>query len=123
MLAEIAKFRGHLLYNLTRSRLTILLYASTVIHTTVVKSMTESKESELVMGGMNDTNSREESNGVFLNSKSVTRKLPENRANQIVPKFVQTVDTTENAREQNRFVHPRRGGPSPPMALSQHILR
>ena len=113
MLAEIAKFRGHLLYNLTRSRLTILLYASTVIHTTVVKSMTESKESELVMGGMNDTNSREESNGVFLNSKSVTRKLPENRANQVVSELISTTFTPKNTFSTSKSSQPGRSTPSP----------
>ena len=59
-----------------RNRLTIFKHATTVIHTTVIKSMTESKELKFVRGGMNDTNSIEESNGVFINSKSGTSKLP-----------------------------------------------
>ena len=81
--AKVTKLRHHTLYNLTSSRQTIVLHASTVIHTTVVKSMTECK-SELVMGGMSDTNSRKEVNRVFLNSKSVTRKLPKDGAEQVV---------------------------------------
>ena len=80
MLTETTKFSRHRLYNLTGSRLTIFKHATTVIHTTVIKSMTESKEFKFVRGGMNDTNSGEKTNGVFINFKSNTSKLPEDRA-------------------------------------------
>jgi hypothetical protein len=80
MLPTVTQFRCHTLYSLTALGLRIIFHASIVIHTTLVKSMTESQESEFARGGLNHPNSREKSAGVFINSEGDTRKLPKNRA-------------------------------------------
>jgi hypothetical protein len=86
--AVSTNLRGSVLYNARTKRDTILCNTAWVINTGVVKVMAESQSSEFVETGGENSNSIKNGNGVFLNSKGLELKSPQNRANEIVTNVI-----------------------------------
>jgi len=84
-----------------------------IILASVIKRVTKCKELQFRNRRINETKSLPNGNTILLEIESLTRNLPNNRTNEVMPKFIFRIYTPKDARPHNILMHSGGGGPGP----------
>tara|TARA_B110000046_G_C12695587_1_gene274433 strand:+ start:46 stop:345 length:300 start_codon:yes stop_codon:yes gene_type:complete len=89
----------------------IRMKAIPVLAKRMVKKMCEAQQFQAVQADRRNAKPMPNSTGGLLNFKGFSGQLPKDRAYQVMPKFIATVQAPKDAGMNNGLMHTRRSGP------------
>ena len=113
MLHKSRNVSRSILYNERGSNQAITLDTLPIILASVIKRVTKCKELQFRNRRINETKSLPNGNTILLEIESLTRDLPNNWTNEVMPKFIFRIYTPKDARPHNILMHSGGGGPGP----------
>ena len=96
----------------TGKQCAIRMKAVTVLAKWVIKKMCETQRFQAVQTDRRKAKPMPNSTGGFTNFQGFSGQLPKDRANQVMPKLITTIQAPKDARMNNGLMHARRCCPS-----------